>query len=629
MLSLYDLLIDIQPSIVTDKILPESVSAKHSSKPHHFRMEHHRHTERYKATYSSYRAWLRKVEVHWVGRGLFQYSFVKPRLCNFLTRDTKREIKDRIDLNSDSKVISFLGELRVASVAMTLQMRLRDKSLSFLLWFQNEISAFLVVLAFLINFLLMMSLEKGYFSDKESPQFSSSTFEQHARWLVFFQFLIECFSTLQALILRLPLVVQEWQHNFEDLLAKHPVKITKARKLYIAFQHFSPTIQLALGAVVVNLVVQLRYLALVSVVVCALAFCRSLYFYFQEPFKIKRISSRVYLIIVQVLSAGKTRNRIVFTIFSILCLDLSRPYWNSVMLLQMVENSKTLQNVIRAITLPAYSLLQSCVLGLICIFIFAVFGFFFFPDSFYNEDQGVDECHNLLFCYATFLHRGLLNGGGIADHINGDLGHDPVYTSDALFTSRVSYDIVFFVFISVLLLNIIFGIIIDTFGNLREIQAEELRLQTSFCFICGLPKEAFDTRANNAIGATVQQLNFKGHVMREHNMWDYLFFLIYLKEKPRCNHTGLESYVADMVDRDDFSWIPAGIACGVSNVDENFESKKSFDASLQEVSSNMQSTVESLVKNETRELHSSLQNLAKDVILLKSTIETLVESSNA
>ena len=105
----------------------------------------------------------------------------------------------------------------------------------------------------------------------------------------------------------------------------------------------------------------------------------------------------------------------------------------------------------------------------------------------------------MLYCYATFLHSGLLNGGGIADHIKGDLGHEPIYSDNSEFTARIVYDVAFFVFISVLLLNIIFGIIIDTFGNLREIQAEDLRLRRSFCFICGLPKEDFDTRANNAI----------------------------------------------------------------------------------------------------------------------------------
>ena len=85
------------------------------------------------------------------------------------------------------------------------------------------------------------------------------------------------------------------------------------------------------------------------------------------------------------------------------------------------------QNVVKAVTLPATSLILSSLLGFICILIFTIFGFYFFPDDFYNEDQSVDECSTLLYCLATFLHGGLLSGGGIADHIGGELGHAPLY----------------------------------------------------------------------------------------------------------------------------------------------------------------------------------------------------------
>lgn len=76
--------------------------------------------------------------------------------------------------------------------------------------------------------------------------------------------------------------------------------------------------------------------------------------------------------------------------------------------------------------LPASSLILSSILGFICIYIFTIFGFYFF-DTFYNRDQSVDECSNLLVCLITFLHEGLLNGGGIKDHVEGDLGIELPY----------------------------------------------------------------------------------------------------------------------------------------------------------------------------------------------------------
>lgn len=109
--------------------------------------------------------------------------------------------------------------------------------------------------------------------------------------------------------------------------------------------------------------------------------------------------------------------RIFFAIVGILSLSVRRPYFNSLMLLSLGKLSVTLQNVLKAVTIPRVALALSAMLGLIMIFIFTIFGFYFFPDSFYNYDQNIDECATLLTCLITFLHGGLLSGGGIADII--------------------------------------------------------------------------------------------------------------------------------------------------------------------------------------------------------------------
>lgn len=50
---------------------------------------------------------------------------------------------------------------------------------------------------------------------------------------------------------------------------------------------------------------------------------------------------------------------------------------------------------------------------------------------------------------------------------------------------RVVYDLVFYFVVIVIVLNLIFGVIIDTFADLRsEKQQKELILRNT-CFICG------------------------------------------------------------------------------------------------------------------------------------------------
>ena len=53
------------------------------------------------------------------------------------------------------------------------------------------------------------------------------------------------------------------------------------------------------------------------------------------------------------------------------------------------------------------------------------------------------------------------NGGGIGDVLRQPSSKDP------LFMVRVLYDILFFFIVIIIVLNLIFGVIIDTFADLR------------------------------------------------------------------------------------------------------------------------------------------------------------------
>lgn len=46
------------------------------------------------------------------------------------------------------------------------------------------------------------------------------------------------------------------------------------------------------------------------------------------------------------------------------------------------------------------------------------------------------------------------------------------------------------------------------------------------------------------------------HVKIEHNLWNYLFFISYLKDKETTEYSGFESYVAEKLDKKDISWFP-------------------------------------------------------------------------
>lgn len=140
-------------------------------------------------------------------------------------------------------------------------------------------------------------------------------------------------------------------------------------------------------------------------------------------------------------------------------------------------------------------------------------------------------CDSLLMCIITTLNQGLRNGGGI-----GDILRAPS-SKESLFVARVIYDLIFFFVVIIIVLNLIFGVIIDTFADLRsEKQQKELILKNT-CFICGLNRSAFDNKT----------VSFEEHIKHEHNMWHYLYFIVLVKVKDPTEFTGPESYVHAMV----------------------------------------------------------------------------------
>ena len=74
-------------------------------------------------------------------------------------------------------------------------------------------------------------------------------------------------------------------------------------------------------------------------------------------------------------------------------------------------------------------------------------------------------CSTAFNCFMFVCNIGLRSGGGVGEPI-----FQPSPDSTDRFISRFFYDITFFVLIIVIWMNVIFGIIIDTFASLREIK---------------------------------------------------------------------------------------------------------------------------------------------------------------
>jgi hypothetical protein len=115
------------------------------------------------------------------------------------------------------------------------------------------------------------------------------------------------------------------------------------------------------------------------------------------------------------------------------------------------------------------------------------------------------------------------------------------------------------------LLNIFFGIIIDTFGKLRNLKVDRELNESNKCFICGTERYEYMKKHANSLqnGTDKSSSNvteaFHHHRNEIHNMWNYLFFAMHIWEQTNNNDNSVEMYVRKCLTNDDISWFPIGV----------------------------------------------------------------------
>lgn len=309
-------------------------------------------------------------------------------------------------------------------------------------------------------------------------------------------------------------------------------------------------------------------------------------------------------------------------------------FFYSLLLFDLVYREETLLNVIKSVTRNGRSIILTAVLALILVYLFSIVGYLFFKEDFILEvDKIPDEtvlpeagtslteeflysetcrpgagenctssdppyelslsgdaeenkeytCDTLLMCIVTVLSHGLRSGGGVGDVLRKPSKEEP------LFAARVIYDLLFFFMVIIIVLNLIFGVIIDTFADLRsEKQKKEEVLKTT-CFICGLERDKFDNKT----------VTFEEHIKEEHNMWHYLCFIVLVKVKDSTEYTGPESYVAEMIKDRNLDWFPRMRAMSLVSSDSEGE------------------------QNELRNLQEKLESTMRLVVNLSSQLSEL------
>ena len=220
----------------------------------------------------------------------------------------------------------------------------------------------------------------------------------------------------------------------------------------------------------------------------------------------------------------------------------------SIQLFAIIKFIRTIKEIFTAFAMTIDQLIGMVAFLAIIILIYSSYSFEFMKaDYIIDMDGGIQEsiCGDLFHCALFHFDSGVRSGGGIGDLLPSRSIHDTFG-----YSLRYIGDLAFFIIVILLILNMINGIIITTFSQLREENEKRKAELDDKCYICGFDKDKFEKL----------DILYKNHLKVEHNYFNYVFFLINLEIKPSKEFNKDESKISKSIQKREMKCLPIGLS---------------------------------------------------------------------
>ena len=265
------------------------------------------------------------------------------------------------------------------------------------------------------------------------------------------------------------------------------------------------------------------------------------------------LSKKLYTILFDSIIFNNKVNMILLTLLcEILFLSTGNGIFLAIPTLFIANMMSLLRGIFLIFKLRWSQLLLVLTYCYLIVYNFAIIAFYYLTHSFnfdrlynVNDDTNDNEenmCGSLLQCYFTLLSYGVRSGGGIGDVIT----MLTFKKNTSSYIARFFFDILFHIIIVLIMTNLIFGIIVDSFAAFRGSTDDSENDKKNICYICQMTRD----------DAINKNIDFNKHRGDVHDMWNYVYFLTYLHINNSNNFKILETSVWDKLEESDTSWIP-------------------------------------------------------------------------
>ena len=217
---------------------------------------------------------------------------------------------------------------------------------------------------------------------------------------------------------------------------------------------------------------------------------------------------------------------------------------NAILLFPILYLSKTLKSIIISVQLNYKQFLVTFFLIFIIIYVFSNLYFFFHNSDFIVEFDNYNDnyCKTLVFSFLNALDYGLRARGGLGDSAK----RISFLKNQRHYLSRLFLDDIFFILIIIIMIDLVFGIIINSFDELRHRNQKNKSDKQNYCLICNSNRKLLEK----------MRINFNDHISNFHNIWNYVEYMISLKIKDIHDLNTISQYVRGKIEKKDITWLP-------------------------------------------------------------------------
>eukprot|EP00198_Chlamydomonas_reinhardtii_P012135 XP_001701472.1 ryanodine-inositol 1,4,5-triphosphate receptor Ca2+ channel [Chlamydomonas reinhardtii] len=230
------------------------------------------------------------------------------------------------------------------------------------------------------------------------------------------------------------------------------------------------------------------------------------------------------------------------------------------------------RQLVLAIQRSGINILNTFVLAVLAIYVFAVVTFLVFKDPTRVDKGDGPPCDTFYQCMGAHMLTGIM--GDISNLFNSDLWDTvpEAVDMDGLQQARTIFVLFFFMIWNFVLSNIFVGLIASAFEAIRDDQNTITTDRLSRCLVCSIEMYDFNQKIEGG---------FDEHILHQHNPLMYVFFLHHLRATEKEDYTGAESIVSSTLTNAKTStskgaWLPVDRSLAIEHAEQMATQEKAL-----------------------------------------------------